>query len=550
MTQIVESLFGVSPERYQQQKDAALQQEALAYAQLDPMQRAEAGIYAGARGLASGIGRMLGGEDPGMRRVTEQDQIIRSIDLNNPETYGPAAQRALQTGHSELAQKIMNRYSQLQESSALIGQRKAAAVASGAAAQQSAAQTSKIELSVEQETRLRNELNKLPANATEADIRGVLIKYGDPDKVIVALTSAAKSETDKAIRLEKIEADKIARQDKLEADRVALQDKLESRLTTEREKIEARKELEKNRQETQKLIEQNRLDAQAAQKEADRILREQLAKDRADSEERMAKDRNDAKNAQLDFQKQALQDRLDLQKQLAQDKIDAQVAAAKDRGATAKEMAAITQQGKVEIAKLMIQGKTDMATLAASLKGPSAVVLKAQDKAEKIAEGQAALGDTISTAQTLVKDLAKMGGMTSTSQGPLSNLITSLGTGTIGQTVGRMTGTSAQTKRDELKSIRLQLLNAVKEATGMSSQQLNSNVELKTYLDSLGGENMTQEANLAILNNISNRYLKKGAITSTSAGSTMSPRDQQALDWANANPNDARSAAIKKKLGM
>lgn len=107
MSQIVESLFGVSPERYQQQKDAALQQEALAYAQLDPLQRATAGIYAGARGLAGGIGRMLGGEDPGMRRVTEQDQIIRSIDLNNPETFGPAAQRAYQMGHTELAQKIM-----------------------------------------------------------------------------------------------------------------------------------------------------------------------------------------------------------------------------------------------------------------------------------------------------------------------------------------------------------------------------------------------------------------------------------------------------------
>ena len=107
MTQIVESLFGVNPERYQEQKDAALQQEALAYAQLDPYQRATAGIYAGARGLASGIGRMLGGEDPGMRRVTEQDQIIRSINLNDPETYGPAAQRAYQMGHTELAQKIL-----------------------------------------------------------------------------------------------------------------------------------------------------------------------------------------------------------------------------------------------------------------------------------------------------------------------------------------------------------------------------------------------------------------------------------------------------------
>jgi hypothetical protein len=116
----------------------------MAYAKLDPLQRAEAGIYAGARGLASGIGRMLGGEDPGMRRVTEQDQIIRSIDLNNPETYGPAAQRALQTGHSELAQKIMNRYNELQESSALIGQRKAAAKQSLSVSEKNAAEMSDL----------------------------------------------------------------------------------------------------------------------------------------------------------------------------------------------------------------------------------------------------------------------------------------------------------------------------------------------------------------------------------------------------------------------
>ena len=107
MSEIVESLFGVNPERYKQQQDVALQREALAYAQLNPMQRAEANIYAGARQLGSGIGRMLGGEDPGMRRVTEQDQIIRSINLNDPETFGPAAQRAYQMGHTELAQKIL-----------------------------------------------------------------------------------------------------------------------------------------------------------------------------------------------------------------------------------------------------------------------------------------------------------------------------------------------------------------------------------------------------------------------------------------------------------
>jgi hypothetical protein len=176
---------------------------------------------------------------------------------------------------------------------------------------------------------------------------------------------------------------------------------------------------------------------------------------------------------------------------------DAKIEAARVQGATA-----------LQIAQLQAQAKKDIAELTASLKGPSAAVLKAQEKAEKVEEGQLALGDTISTAETLVKDLAKMGGITSTSKGPLANLVTSLQTGTVGQMGGRVFGTKEQAKRDELKSIRLQLLNAVKEATGMSAQQLNSNVELKTYLDSLGSEGMTKEANLAILDNLSRRYLK------------------------------------------
>ena len=168
------------------------------------------------------------------------------------------------------------------------------------------------------------------------------------------------------------------------------------------------------------------------------------------------------------------------------------------------------RQAKTDLEKeqLRIEARKELAQLMASLKGPSSAVLKAQEKAEKVQEGQLALGDTISTAETLVKDLAKMGGMTSTSKGPLANLVTSLQTGTVGQMGGRVFGTKEQAKRDELKSVRLQLLNAVKEATGMSAQQLNSNVELKTYLDSLGSEGMTKEANLAILDNLSRRYLK------------------------------------------
>jgi hypothetical protein len=223
---------------------------------------------------------------------------------------------------------------------------------------------------------------------------------------------------------------------------------------------------------------------------------------------------------------------------------------AKQQAEARVEAARLAGESRETVARIAADARKEVAQLVAALKGPSAAVLKAQEKADKIAEGQEGLSGTIETAKTLVNDLAKKGGMTTTSASPLANLVTSLGAGTVGQYGGKLFGTEVQSKRDELNSVRLQLFNAVKEATGMSSTQLNSNVELQTWLKSLGSDTMTKEANLAILNNISDRYLKKGAAGVMPAASTMAPADKQALDWANANPNDARAAAIKKKLGV
>jgi hypothetical protein len=130
MTQIVESLFGVNPERYQQQKDAALQQEALAYAQLDPMQRAEAGIYAGARGLAGGIGRMLGGEDPALKLISLRNNVFKEIDQSNPESYMAAASKLSQSGDQQGAIAIAGYARDIQAKLANIDKDVAAAEAS------------------------------------------------------------------------------------------------------------------------------------------------------------------------------------------------------------------------------------------------------------------------------------------------------------------------------------------------------------------------------------------------------------------------------------
>jgi hypothetical protein len=376
-TDIVQGLFGMTPELYQQQRDAAALQRAASFGQMDPMQAARTSIYYGANKLGDVVGGMLGAEDPQMRLISQRNALARQFDVSTPEGLAQYGQALQQVGDTQGALGAIGISRQMTQEMARTGQLQAAQRASLATA-------TKTELSIEQEKKLRDELAQLPPNATEEQVLGVVTKYGSPDKVLAVLQGTA---------------DKAAQR--------------ETALTLGREKIAAK------------------------------------------VEEDLRRAKNDQEREQI-----------------------------------------------------RIEGRKDLALLVASLKGPSAAVIKAQERADKIAEGQAGLEDTINVAKTLVKDLADMGGMTSTSKGPLSNLITSLQTGTVGQIGGRLVGTKEQAKRDELKSVRLQLLNAVKEATGMSSTQLNSNVELKTYLDSLGSEGMTKEANEAILNNIANRYLK------------------------------------------
>jgi hypothetical protein len=395
MADIVPSLFGFSPQMYQQQQQDRADAQAMRFAQLDPFQQANYAIGRGANMLAGALGGALGGQDPELQRITRAQQIASQIDFTDPASFRQGM--AALGDDIQSKQQLAQIYRQQQESGALIAQR-------GAAAATSQAQTDKINLSVAQENKLRGELSNLGPNATEEQIRGVMVKYGDPDKVLTALTTAATRAEDRAARAD---AAKLANDARIEAARIAA---------------------------------------------------------------------------------------------------EARVDAAREAGAN-----------RAQIAQLQAQNRQDLAQLTASLKGPSPAVIKAQEKAEQVAEGKATLGDILSTAETLVKDLKNTGGMSSTSAGALSNLITSTQTGTAGQFLGGVFGTEAQSKRDQLKSVRLQLLNAIKQATGMSAQQLNSNVELQTYLKSLGSEGMTAEANLAIIDNLSKTYLGKGMMGAPSA---------------------------------
>jgi hypothetical protein len=83
----------------------------------------------------------------------------------------------------------------------------------------------KTELTIEQERKLRDELSRLPTNATEEQILGVVTKYGSPDKVLAVLQGTA----DKAAANQaRIDAANAANQARLDAAKVAADARIEA----------------------------------------------------------------------------------------------------------------------------------------------------------------------------------------------------------------------------------------------------------------------------------------------------------------------------------
>jgi hypothetical protein len=102
-TDIVQSLFGVTPQGYQQQQADMAGQQAMQYARLDPFQQANYAIGRGAYGLAGAIGGALGGQDPELQKISQRQALLGMIDPTNPDSYAQAIQAALQSGDNEAA---------------------------------------------------------------------------------------------------------------------------------------------------------------------------------------------------------------------------------------------------------------------------------------------------------------------------------------------------------------------------------------------------------------------------------------------------------------
>jgi hypothetical protein len=142
---------------------------------------------------------------------------------------------------------------------------------------------------------------------------------------------------------------------------------------------------------------------------------------------------------------------------------------------------------------------------------------------DKVSEGRQMVSSVIENLRSNYDELDRLRAIPSQDRGTTSNVLTSIEASAPGQMLSRAVATPAQTSRDVISSSRIQLLNSIKQATGMSAQQLNSNVELQTWLNAVTDPRQSKQTADQILNNIQNWVARNAAPMGGSAAPPAAP---------------------------
>jgi hypothetical protein len=236
-----------SPEQYNMMQQQTARNQALQFAELDPFQRANFGIYQGAGQLAGAGARLLGGEDPQLKKITMRQQMLTGaggmprIDLNDPNSMLRAA-NAAQGFDPEFAQGLIAAANDLAKNMADIRSKSATAA--------------KTELTIKQEEDLRKELSNLGPTPTNEEVLAVVSKYGSPEKILGVLQVAQTAQANREARREekqltldqqaKIEQDKIqAKKDAADAEAERKRQAAIEAAKTQKERDEANRDFKR-----------------------------------------------------------------------------------------------------------------------------------------------------------------------------------------------------------------------------------------------------------------------------------------------------------------
>lgn len=169
MASITQGLFGASPaDIYRDRFDTGYSQD-LQAVKLDPLQQANLMLRQGGRGIAQGVGAMMGVQDQQLQQAQMAQQLASQYNTTTPEGMTEYAQALAQNGMPEFAQIAVTKAQEMKSK--------------GLSNQQSELNIKKTEQATDREEKLREALAALPEDATEQDYLRVYRQWGSPDQM-------------------------------------------------------------------------------------------------------------------------------------------------------------------------------------------------------------------------------------------------------------------------------------------------------------------------------------------------------------------------------
>lgn len=141
---------------------------------------------------------------------------------------------------------------------------------------------------------------------------------------------------------------------------------------------------------------------------------------------------------------------------------------------------------------------------------------KAAAEEDKKVKGREDAQTLISQLRSSYNTLNESNAITSTKNKAGTNVGAAISSSGVGQFTGRVLGTSAQSERNTITQTRPLLLAAIKNATGMSAKQMDSNAEMQLYLKAATDPTLDYESNMKALNNLE-RMLTSGKLPTNPA---------------------------------
>lgn len=136
----------------------------------------------------------------------------------------------------------------------------------------------------------------------------------------------------------------------------------------------------------------------------------------------------------------------------------------------------------------------DAGVLGVSGKEPAA-----QRKAEMQEGGRRQVTEILNTLNDRYNELEKQRGVISNDRTAAANVATRIASSGVGQTVLGAVGTKPAAEREKIEMARPLLMQAIRQATGMSAKAMDSNMELKFYIQAATDPTKSIQANRAAL---------------------------------------------------